>query len=160
MQLSYKRLGDILGILLRMPEAQYLSANNLADRLGVTSRTIRSDVKEINEEIAVCHVSIQNRRGHGFYIKYDDQRDLDNLRQAILEGEKKPSVGMTYNERLNDLKHWLFRQSKVSTDELLDKLLISDTTLNSYINVIRQGLAKFGLKLERHNDFLQIAGSE
>ena len=160
MQLSYKRLGDILGILLRMPEAQYISANNLADRLGVTSRTIRSDVKEINEEIVACHVSIQNRRGHGFYFKYDDQRDLDNLRQAILEGEKKPSAGMTYNERLNDLKHWLFRQSKVSVDELLDKLLISDTTLNSYVNVIRQGLTKFGLKLERHNDYLQIAGSE
>lgn len=160
MQLSYKRLGEILGVLLRMPETQYISANNLAERLGVTSRTIRSDVKEINEEIASYHVSIQNRRGHGFYFKYNEKQDLDSLQKAILEGEKNAPSGLTYNERLDSLKHWLFRQSKVSVDELLEKLLISDTTLNSYVNAIRQGLAKFDLKIERHNDYLQISGNE
>ncbi|GHV98072.1 transcriptional regulator [Lactobacillus nasalidis] len=160
MQLSYKRLGEILSILLRMPEAQYISANNLAERLGVTSRTIRSDIKEINDEIASYHISVQNRRGHGFYFKYADRQEMDNLRKDVLEGEKNSPSGMTYNERLNDLKHWLFRQSKVNIDELLDDLLISDTTLNSYVNAIRHGLAKFGLKVERHNDYLQIAGSE
>lgn len=62
---QYSRL-DVMFNRIRINE--YTSVNDLESLLGITDRTIRNDIQEINNDLEKNGAIIKLKRNHGYYI--------------------------------------------------------------------------------------------
>ena len=63
MSITQPRLKSILTSLISKNNDTYISPKALAAKLGVTTRTLRSDIKNLNNSLKIYDVSIKNKRG-------------------------------------------------------------------------------------------------
>ena len=70
MEISNKRCIQILKLLLKNKEC--MTGDNLAVAIGVSSRTIRNDMKDLNRALEDHGASVVSEIGQGYYLKIDD----------------------------------------------------------------------------------------
>ena len=63
MSITQPRLKSILTSLISKNNDTYISPKALAAKLGVTTRTLRSDIKNLNNSLKIYDVSIKDKRG-------------------------------------------------------------------------------------------------
>ncbi len=153
MQFSYKRLNDIFTFLISKKNCVPQLA--LSEKLGVTARTIRSDIKQINLELKNTGVKIKNKRGEGLYVSGATHDMIEKLFQ-----DDAVSDFSTYNERIQKLTEKLVTTDGVYLNDEISAFYISDATFFSYINTIRNNLEKFNLKIVKSGDFYSVVGNE
>ncbi|GEO44777.1 helix-turn-helix domain-containing protein [Companilactobacillus alimentarius] len=73
LKLSYPRLKKILMIII-LARVE-ISGSELAKRLNVSTRTIRSDINELNSDIGGYDLKILNRRGKGYYLNFKNEKN-------------------------------------------------------------------------------------
>lgn len=61
MSITQPRLKSILTSLISKNNDTYISPKALAAKLGVTTRTLRSDIKNLNNSLKIYDVSIKNK---------------------------------------------------------------------------------------------------
>ena len=62
---------QILKLLLKNKEC--MTGDNLAVAIGVSSRTIRNDMKDLNRALEDHGASVVSEIGQGYYLKIEDQ---------------------------------------------------------------------------------------
>ena len=67
MELSNKRCIQILKLLMKSKDK--MTGDNLAISIGVSSRTIRNDMKELNRELKKYGAEVISEIGQGYYLK-------------------------------------------------------------------------------------------
>lgn len=67
MEISNKRCIQILKLLLKNKEC--MTGDNLAVAIGVSSRTIRNDMKDLNRALEDHGASVVSEIGQGYYFK-------------------------------------------------------------------------------------------
>lgn len=153
MELYNKRMIQILDMLIR--NKKVLSSDQIALSIGVSSRTIRNDIKELNTLMKRHGVSILSEAGSGFYLKVDDQDAFQKLRKEIAEdeeGEPDNIIPSDPKERANYIMQKLLKStldSAVVIDpyDLADEVFISMSTLKKDIKQIDKLLERFSLKV-------------
>lgn len=153
MELYNKRMIQILDMLIR--NKKVLSSDQIALSIGVSSRTIRNDIKELNTLMKRHGASILSEAGSGFYLKVDDQDAFQKLRKEITEdeeGEPDNIIPSDPKERANYIMQKLLRStldSAVVIDpyDLADEVFISMSTLKKDIKQIDKLLERFSLKV-------------
>ncbi|WEV37646.1 PTS sugar transporter subunit IIA [Lactobacillus sp. ESL0677] len=156
MKLSYKRLSDILSVLLRNTTNKYLSASYIAKKFNVSTRTIRSDINELNKELVDFDVEIKNKRGAGFYIK-----NLDSEKRSKLLDIVHNNVPATnFVERINEVEQFLLVNNRSNLLDLTTNLFISDNTFFAYLVTIKKDFEDFNLKISRKGDVFSVIGTE
>ncbi|MCT6889343.1 MAG: HTH domain-containing protein, partial [Lactobacillus sp.] len=103
MKLSYKRLGQILELLLNNSTNRYVSTSFLAQKFHVSTRTIRSDIQALNKEVTAFKVKIKNKRGAGFYLTNIDAA----TRAKLLEAAKSDLPATRSEERIAAVEQYL-----------------------------------------------------
>ena len=73
---QYSRL-DVMFNRIRINE--YTSVNDLESLLGITDRTIRNDIQEINNDLEKNGAIIKLKRNHGYYISILDEDKYNNF---------------------------------------------------------------------------------
>ena len=144
---------QILDMLIR--NKKVLSSDQIALSIGVSSRTIRNDIKELNTLMKRHGVSILSEAGSGFYLKVDDQDAFQKLRKEIAEdeeGEPDNIIPSDPKERANYIMQKLLKStldSAVVIDpyDLADEVFISMSTLKKDIKQIDKLLERFSLKV-------------
>lgn len=137
-----------------------IHAADLAGRLGVSTRTLRTYVKTINAALDGC-AAIRHERSKGFRLEVTDEVAFDDcVRSESVPG--KGSLPVTRKGRvsylLNDL---LSRADWVTLDELAGILYVSTRTLTDDLRLVEEKLAEFDLSLERRPHYdMRIAGPE
>lgn len=106
------RKEKVLQILL-MNSPQPTTSRLLSSYLGVSTRTVKQDIKELNEKLKKCHVSIQSQRGVGYFIS---KVHRDKIKDFLDKGE-------LVDEGFSDLKYkiieyLLFRSTYISVEAL------------------------------------------
>ena len=66
MEISNKRCIQILKLLLKNKEC--MTGDNLAVAIGVSSRTIRNDMKDLNRALEDHGASVVSEIGQGYYL--------------------------------------------------------------------------------------------
>lgn len=153
MELYNKRMIQILDMLIR--NKKVLSSDQIALSIGVSSRTIRNDIKELNTLMKHHGASILSEAGSGFYLKVDDQDAFQKLRKEIAEdeeGEPDNIIPSDPKERANYIMQKLLKStldSAVVIDpyDLADEVFISMSTLKKDIKQIDKLLERFSLKV-------------
>lgn len=141
-----KRQIDILQSLYK---EEIMTSNALANKLRVSSKTIRNEIKEINQSFSTPCILMQ--KGSGFTL------DKDHAVCATLFEEEN----LELNRNFEVLKV-LLSKGKVNFYELADSLYISETTLQKSIHELNEIIAKRNLDIEikRKNNNLYFDGNE
>lgn len=153
MEFKNKRCAQILNLLFRSKGK--MTGDSLAVSLGVSSRTIRSDIKLLNAELENWGAKVISEIGQGYYLKIYDQNSfyefLGTLRkkntdfQNIIPSEPADRVHYI----ITKLLLLLLNGSKEYIDpfDLEEELFISTSTLKKDFRMIDQILEKYDLRI-------------
>ena len=154
------RIWRILYYLLK--KNALVTASELAQFVDVSTRTIKSDMKEVKELAMASGCEIVAEKANGYYAKVVNP-DLYQPMKSILVmnfSENEFTVGM--DNRANDVTRHLLMQNEWITEETLaDSLFISLSTLKLEMKAVKDILNGFNLKLLiRPNYGLIVEGLE
>lgn len=135
--------------LLRRKHGEWINANELADFLNCSTRTIRNYVSKINNELSNAIESSN--------IGY-------RLNKEALKSNRQNSDDSEF--KLNNRKSRIFLEMlKYSSDgidlfDLSEKLFISESTLKNDIQELKQSLPAQTLEITIKNNIVKLKGSE
>jgi len=168
LEIQNKRILKILELF--DTEKKVLDGASMAALIGVSSRTIRNDIKEANALLQEQGAVIQSETGVGYTLKiYDEVQYEDFLstqgNEGRKDGLKKHIIPSDHNDRISfiiaELLLNALHQRVVTESELADELFISLSTLKKYMKDIKKSLRRFGVELtaDRMNG-IRIKGDE
>ncbi|WP_239253744.1 BglG family transcription antiterminator [Listeria ilorinensis] len=141
----------------------FMSGDELADCLGVSARTIRSDIRLINEVLAQDGNNIESVRGVGYLLAVENEVAI---REAIL-GDQGANANLTIVPMLAEkrvdyiIRLLLLRNDYLKIDEIADELYVSKSTINTEMIDVKKKLAEFKLVLEKRPGYgIRISGEE
>ncbi|SES28200.1 BglG family transcription antiterminator [Salisediminibacterium halotolerans] len=153
------RLQTILKQLLEAGEP--VTSSELAVRLYVSSKTVRNDVKVLNEALAPLNARIESYRGKGYQLRAENITAVEVF--LANEGEHgREDMPSSSDERVRYLmERLLFTSDYIKADDLADALFISRSTLQQELKTIRAILHKYDLALEQKPHYgIRVVGNE
>lgn len=120
-------------LLHRMQHQEtFITGNELAKELGVSPRTIRNDVVEINRNIRPYHARIRSERSKGYLFEAEDPERIRRLNQIEL-------ALLTKADRIRYLILRLcLAEEPLNLLDLEDEIFVSHTTLSQDIQSLKQ----------------------
>lgn len=146
-------------IVLELMNTRYLTGNELALKLKMSSRSIRTMIKDINCEIEQHGAFVESSKAYGYSLEI---RDMDAF--LILMQEES-----LHREDINDPQERLlflfqkFIQSDqyFKLDDLCEELCLSRTQLKQSIKILRAYFETYDLHLEaKPHAGIRLEGSE
>lgn len=132
--------------LLIQLHAEPLPQEELARRLNVSTRTVRTDVATLNELIATHGAHLIHQRGSGYQLKIYNQGLFDALLAAQGQDSGLPR---TSRERVLHLQILLLTAEQgIKLDELADTWYLSRAALQGDMAEVREQLSHFRLSVE------------
>ena len=137
-----------------------VTPSEAAEALGISVRTLRSHVKQANDDLAGV-VSIDLVRNRGYSVEIQDRGALDAYLTGA-EEQQRDGIPQTREERvaylLNDL---LSRSTWITLDELSEMLFASRSVLTGDLKQVEHTLEAYGLSLARRPHYgVRVEGSE
>ena len=137
---SDNRIGNLLQILRKTPE---ITVSALSSRLGVSERTIRNDIRQINEELKDCAVidGVQGKYSLRIFQMERFREQLSTMMQAddFLNSSRY---------RMEYVFGRLMRSEEpLLTDELAYEMNVGRTTLMSDLKKLREEIEPYQLKI-------------
>ncbi|MDE9495640.1 BglG family transcription antiterminator [Xenorhabdus bovienii] len=137
----YPRLAHLFEVIHteRLPQAE------LAKRFGVSSRTIRTDITELNNALRHYGAQILYKRGSGYSLRIEDHTlfaSLPKQKQMI------QTIPRTASDRVDALLlKLLLATQPVKLDDIAEAWCISRGTLQHDMGVVREIVSKYPLQL-------------
>ncbi|WP_112182305.1 BglG family transcription antiterminator [Paraliobacillus zengyii] len=149
---------QILKELIR--ESTPVTSEHIASLIQVTSRTIRNDIKLLNQILVDSGAKIISERGHGFHLDIIEQDKFKNFIHSMIEMEE--SVPVEPEDRVHHLvKKFLLNPDYSKIEDLADDLFVSRSTLKNDLKDVKVILKKYHLELiKRPNYGLKLRGEE
>lgn len=130
------------------------SADELASYLHTTNRTIRNYIQEINQCSPENHLILSSHKGYCWNKGISHYMLPDSIMPIF---EKRMPV--TPDERYWHIIRKIIIE-KVHIDSLIDTLMISDRTIDTDIQKIREIAKSYNLRLRKRKDSLFFFGKE
>ncbi len=112
-------------LLLLLDARGYLKGEEIARKINVSSRTLRTDIADINNALAENHIHISSVPGHGYYLPKDCYVSV----QEILKGSQ------VFFDRADRIRHITIRlclsEEALDLYDLEEELSVSRTTLSN-----------------------------
>ncbi|WP_323864605.1 BglG family transcription antiterminator [Xenorhabdus cabanillasii] len=127
-------------------QAAILPQAELAKRFGVSSRTIRTDITELNDILRDYGAQIFYKRKIGYALRIDDPSLFASL---IQQKQTIRTIPRTADDRIDALLlKLLMGSAPIKLDDIVEEWFISRSTLQHDMGVIREILNKYPLRLE------------
>lgn len=147
----------ILELLYRNEKA--LTTAEIANSLHISTRTIKSDIPKIKEEIESTGCGIHTQAGKGIWISYDERgkKFLD----SILLHENHSESSLPEIRKYYIALQVLDSDGYISMESISNSLYVSQSTVVSDLNRLTKFFERQGLKLERKAKYgVRIVGDE
>lgn len=141
----------------------FMSGEELAELLKVHARTIRSDIKSINEIFSKEGNRIVSVRGKGYQLQLQDESVfLELLAPSKEERFNLQVIPTLAQDRIPYIIRYLLLQNDfVKLDTLAEELYVSKSTINSDMVDVKRKLAECSLILSKRAGYgVKIEGSE
>lgn len=153
-----KRLEELLKQLIGRKEV--VTSAQLAVLLQVTSRTVRSDIKLLDDILRKSGGYIKSIRGHGYQLQIIDDKKFKSLLETVMFEDAV--VPVEPEERVKYLvKRCLLQGDYIKMEDLADELYISRSTLKNDIKQLKSIIEKYQLRLIARPKYgLKVEGEE
>lgn len=167
MNLLNKREIEILRLLSSRKE--YQTGESMAVLLGVSSRTIRNDVKSLNKILSHHGAKIISKKGLGYELEFQDHEAFSRLNVPVIGANDHHSNRNMSALEEGNLEDVIIGKLLINTlsetsmfqEELANELYISLSTLKSYFPGVKEKVSRFDLKVvtDRFNG-IRLDGEE
>lgn len=157
-----KRQKDIVLSLMKAKEP--VTAEWMAKELGVSDRTIRTEIKELQSHFTSLGIIIESVRGKGYLLDIKDYEVFEkefnpNAHDAI--DETQSDFSEQANRVLYILKRFLLEKEPIKLESLEEELFVSKPKLQNDLKTVREILESYHLKLvSRPHYGTQVEGDE
>ncbi|CCP04399.1 putative licABCH operon regulator [Erwinia amylovora Ea644] len=145
--------------LFTLLQNETLPQDELARRLNVSTRTVRTDINVLNELLADYAARFVLSRSTGYQLKIDD---ADRFQQLIQQSPCHLRVPRNSAERVNYLlTRFLTSAFSLKLEDLADEWFVSRSTLQSDMAGVRERLGRYHLVIETKPRYgMKLFGSE
>jgi transcriptional antiterminator len=142
-----------------MLQNETLPQDELAQRLSVSTRTVRADITALNALLIQHGAQFVLSRGNGYQLRVDDPTLFQSLQDSRPRGLRIPRTG---SERVHYLMvRFLTSAFSLKLEDLADEWFVSRATLQGDMAEVREWLARYQLTLEtRPRHGVKLFGSE
>lgn len=138
-----------------MESDKYIPLQQLADEYGISLRTVRADLLQLEDWLRERGVSLARDRSAGVRLRLATGQS----EQLALQMGERPDY-MDAEQRVSLLMKQLLQETSLSVKTVMEELGISKNTLLQDLNEIRERLTGWDLTLIRDRGQLHIEGSE
>ncbi|CAM3712886.1 PTS modulated transcriptional regulator MtlR family protein [Enterobacter cloacae] len=155
MRFPNQRLAQLFDLL----QNETLPQDELAQRLSVSTRTVRADISALNALLASHGAQFILSRGNGYQLKIDDAVRYQQLQASHPRALRIPRTGP---ERVHYLVvRFLTSAFSLKLEDLADEWFVSRATLQSDMAEVREWFHRYNLTLEtRPRHGMKLFGSE
>ena len=155
MRFPNQRLAQLFDLL----QNETLPQDELAQRLSVSTRTVRADITALNALLASHGAQFILSRGNGYQLKIDDAARYHSLQNSRPRALRVPRTGQ---ERVHYLVvRFLTSAFSLKLEDLADEWFVSRATLQSDMAEVREWFSRYSLTLEtRPRHGMKLFGSE
>lgn len=137
-----------------------LSGNDLSNFLGVSSRTIRTDIKALEGELRAYGAAIHANTRNGYSLEITDEAAF-----AAFTGEASKGGMESAENRVDAIIRAFFistlQNTSLTQQQLADSLFVSLSTLKSDLKEARERLAEYGLTIGTYKtEGMRLEGDE
>ena len=152
---QYGRLKELLTFFVFHEE--FSASADVAKYLGISERTLRTDIYNLNEILKHYDAEVIQRRRKGYILQSKSIKAIKDLLK-----EEEDSVLDSADERINYLIITLLYENEyISQSQLSDVVYVSTNTILNYLKAIRAVLKEYELKLSNKiNCGYRVIGSE
>ena len=113
-------------------QTTHITGQALAKQLGVSPRTIRSDIVEINQSLSICGAKICAEKSKGYFLEYSD---LDSMQELF----QTDDLLLTKEDRIRYLTFQLcLSDIPLNQYDLEDEMYVSKTTIENDIAALKR----------------------
>ncbi|MCY6959876.1 BglG family transcription antiterminator [Clostridium brassicae] len=158
--ISNFRLQKILDIFI--DTNRVVTGKELCTKLGVSSRTIRSDIKELNDILENQGAIISSKKSRGYSIEVFEEERFNNFLQTIDRNDNDNDIeGRAESVIIRLLINELKGIEGITQIELADELYVSISSIKNDIKLAKSILINFTLDIEKiGNKGIKISGDE
>ncbi|MDW2796035.1 helix-turn-helix domain-containing protein [Clostridium boliviensis] len=149
---------EIYDILQAFSSGSYITAETLADRFKVSTKTIRMRIKEINDTAVQYGFSIESKPRYGYMLSLKEDNRLDEF----LNSRQNINIPDNVADRINYLLAYLLNYNGyIKLDDLCSFLFVSRPTMQNTIKEVEDILEQYNLKIQRKPNYgITIVGEE
>lgn len=141
-----EKLNDKI-IKLLLEHKKYVKANELAIDLGVNEKTIRRRIKDINTRLLNNVGNIESKKGQGYKLIINNEEEFEKYYDTnMIEDDMNNPL----NRRVIIFESLIDNKYNYKND-LIDKLYISESTLNKDIADLNMYMSKVDVKIKFSN---------
>lgn len=143
-------------ILKYLDEETYTTASFIAQQLELSDRTVRSELKQLAEELPDYGMALISKPKFGYRVEILDPVLAGKTQAPRTEMPATPQQRVRFI-----LEYLLAHEDYVKTEELCDLLFLSQSSISQDLKTVREILERYNLKLTvRPHYGLKIEGSE
>ncbi|BCN31133.1 BglG family transcription antiterminator [Anaeromicropila herbilytica] len=140
-----RRLWEIID---ELSESEFKTSASLGEVLGASEKTIRTRIKELNEEIRMHGAEVYSKPRYGYYLRINEPGVwMDFLNSRGKEELRTPTDSKERTHYL--LVLFLSRKDYIKIEELSSFLYVSTKTLSNELKKVEYILNRFHIELER-----------
>ncbi len=155
MRFPNQRLAQLFTLL----QNETLPQDELAQRLSVSTRTVRADITALNELLMNYGAQFVLTRGSGYQLKIDNPSRYQTLEETA---PKPQHIPRTAQDRIHFLLvRFLTSAFSIKLEDLADEWFVSRATLQGDMVEVRERFQRYQLTLEtRPRHGMKLFGSE
>lgn len=137
-------------------KTEYVTGEELANELNVSSRTIRNDINEINNLLKDSGIVIKSKRSVGYLLQTKDSAELAHILK----------INDSFLSRDDRIRYILYRlcieEDPINLYDLEDEMFISSTTLDIDIQTLKKNyiLEYPFIKFYKKKNFISLESDE
>lgn len=146
-----KRILELFFILTEHCD-DYINSNALAEKVNVSDRTIKSDIKDLERFALASGSHIEAKKGHGYRLIIDDRQKFEPVREQLqFYFGMFGSIQAMRRTRVNDIvRRIICEENYMTLDEIADELYLTRSALREDNKEVRKFLAQFNLRLKNN----------
>lgn len=146
-------------VTLLMEHEDKLTTTQIATSLKVSSRTIKTDIKKINEELEKHSCRINSQQGVGLWIEYDNheaQKYLKEVARDTVDSYLSPEV-----RKYHLAVELLLKDDYTSMEALAKEYYISKATVLNDLNELDELWEHYGIRFIKKVKYgIKVEGNE
>ncbi|SDM31072.1 BglG family transcription antiterminator [Sediminibacillus halophilus] len=154
-----ERWQELLELFLEANEP--VTSAELSASLQVSPKTVRNEIKALNQLLSRQNLSIESRRGKGYHLQVKDEASFQQLFQEYIQTESQRPPDDPQARTVYVLERLLFHSDYVKMELLAEELYISRSTLQNDLKHIRSILETYDLEIDHRPGYgIKVIGKE